>query len=275
MSDITLWQGDCLELMKNIEDNSVDCIICDLPYGTTACKWDSVLDLTVMWREYERIIKTKGAIVLFASEPFATILRHSNINLYRYDWIWNKTHCSNFQMMNFQPGRQHELICVFSKAYAVYTSNDNSMNYYPQKTMRDKYTKNGGGLNTCQMLHGNNMEKIDKVYIDKHPTSILEFNVVSPQQRVHPTQKPIDLLEYLIKTYTKEEDTVLDNCMGSGSTGVACKLLNRNFIGIELNSAYFKIAENRINNVNNGVVLQDGNKKHTLLNIAKERLNDK
>ena len=241
-----LWHGDCLDLMSNIQDNSIDCIICDLPYGTTACKWDSIIDLPSMWKEYERVIKPKGAIVLFASEPFATALRWSNINRYRYDWIWNKTHCSNFQAMNYQPGRQHELICVFSKAKAVYTSNGNSMNYYPQKTLRDKPTRNGGGLKTCKMLHGNNMEKIDKVYYDKHPTSILNFKVVPPKKRVHPTQKPEDLIEFLIKSYTQEGDMVLDNCMGSGTTGVACKNLNRNFIGIEKEQKYFDIAKERL-----------------------------
>ena len=245
-SEIKLYQGDCLELMKNIPDCSVDMILCDLPYGTTDCRWDSIIPLDQLWFEYERIIKPKGAIVLFASEPFATQLRFSRIELYRYDWIWDKTQCSNFQVMNFQPGRQHELICVFSKAKACYTSNDNSMNYYPQKTLRDKPTRNGGALNTCKMLHNNNMEKIDKVYIDKHPTSILTYSVVPPIERVHPTQKPLDLVEYLIQTYSLEGDLVLDNCMGSGTTGVACKHLNRNFIGIELDKTYFKIAEDRI-----------------------------
>ncbi len=241
-----LWQGDCLDLMKNIEDNSIDCIICDLPYGTTACKWDSIIPLEPLWKEYERIIKSKGAIVLFASEPFATALRWSNISLYRYDWIWNKTHCSNFQTMNYQPGRQHELICVFSKAKAVYTSNDNSMNYYPQKTMRDKPTRNGGGLKTCKMLHGNNMEKIDKIYVDKHPTSILDFKVVPPKQRIHPTQKPEDLLDFLVQSYTMKSDLVLDNCMGSGTTGVVCKRLGRQFIGIEQDIKYFNLAKERV-----------------------------
>ena len=245
---LNLICGDCLDKMQEIPNESVACILCDLPYGTTACKWDSIIDLHSMWYEYERIIKPKGAIVLFASEPFATALRWSNINLYRYDWIWNKTHCSNFQTMNYQPGRQHELICVFSKAKAVYTSNDNSMVYYPQKTLRNKPTRNGGGLKTCKMLHGNNMEKIDKIYYDKHPTSILDFKVVPPKQRVHPTQKPEDLLEFLIKSYTNEEDLVLDNCMGSGSTGICCKRLNRKFIGIEKESKYFEIAKERITN---------------------------
>jgi len=245
-NSIRLYQGDCLELMKNIPDNSVDLVCCDLPYGTTACAWDSVIPLDRLWEDYERIIKPKGAIVLFASEPFATQLRTSRLDLYRYDWIWDKTHCSNFQVMNFQPGRQHELICVFSKAKACYTSNGNSMNYYPQKELRDKPTRNGGGLNTCKMLHNNNMEKIDKIYTDRHPTSILTYTVVPPSERVHPTQKPLDLIEYLIKTYSNEGDTVLDNCMGSGTTGVACKHLNRNFIGMELDETYFKIAEDRI-----------------------------
>ena len=248
MVSFKLYQGDCLEVMKEIPDGSIDCIICDLPYGTTACKWDSVIDLTSLWGEYNRIIKPKGAIVLFASEPFATALRWSNIENYRYDWVWDKTHCSNFQMMNFQPGRQHELICVFSWAKAVYTSNDNSMNYYPQKVARETPSRNGGGLNTCKMLHNNNMQQIDKVYYDKHPTSILQFPVVPPQERVHPTQKPVELIEYLIKTYTTENETVLDSCMGSGSTGVACKHLNRGFIGIEFDENYFNIAEDRIEN---------------------------
>ena len=249
MANIDLRLGDCLEILPTLADESIDCIICDLPYGTTACKWDSIIDLSSMWREYERVIKPKGAIVLFASEPFATALRWSNITLYRYDWIWNKTHCSNFQTMNYQPGRQHELICVFSKAKAVYTSNGNSMIYYPQKTLRDKPTRNGGGLKTCKMLHGNNMEKVDKVYYDKHPTSILNFKVVPPKQRVHPTQKPEELIEFLIKSYTQEGDIVLDNCMGSGTTGLCCKKLSRDFIGIEKEETYFKIARERIENV--------------------------
>ncbi len=243
--------GDCLEKMQEIKDNSIDMILCDLPYGTTACKWDSIIPLDSLWKEYRRIITLKGAIVLFASEPFATMLRSSALDLYRYDWIWDKTHCSNFQVMNYQPGRRHELICVFSKAKACYTSNDTSMNYYPQKTMRDKPVRNGGGLNTCKMLHGNNMKKMYNTYVDKHPTSILCYKPVPPKNRKHPTEKPLDLCEYLIKTYSKEGDTVLDNCMGSGTTGVACKILNRNFIGIEKDENYFNIAKGRITSAKN------------------------
>ena len=246
MVNAKLYSGDCLEIMEQLPDKSIDMILCDLPYGTTACSWDSIIPLNLLWKQYERIIKSKSAIVLFANEPFATQLRSSKLEYYRYDWIWNKAHCSNFQLMNFQPGRQHELVCVFSKAKSCYTSNDNSMCYYPQKTLRDAPSRNGGGLNTCKMLNGNNMIKIDKVYNDRHPTSILDFKPIPATQRLHPTQKPVEIIEYLIKTYTKEGETVLDNCMGSGSTGVACKNLNRNFIGIELDENYFKIAKERI-----------------------------
>ncbi len=254
MSNCKLYQGDCLELMKDIPDNSIDLILCDLPYGTTASNWDKLLPLDKLWEQYRRIIVSKGAIVLFASEPFATILRSNALDLYKYDWIWDKTRCSNFQVMNYQPGRRHELICVFSKAKACYTSNNNSMNYYPQKIMREKPIKNGGGLNTCKLLHNNNMKKQYNIYVDKHPTTILNYKIVTPKERLHPTQKPIELLEYLIKTYTNEGDTVLDNCMGSGSTGVACITTNRQFIGMELDENYFNIAKERINNEQNNLM---------------------
>ena len=243
---IKLRCGDCLELMKEIPDKSIDCIICDLPYGTTACRWDSVLPLDDLWDEYKRVIKDKGAIVLFASEPFATVLRNSCLDLYRYDWIWEKNHPSNFQLMNFQPAKIHELICVFSKGKSCYTSNHNSMMYYPQKVKRENPVFNGGGLNSCKLLHNNNMKKQFNVYTDKHPISILHFDTVAPSKRLHPTQKPLELLEYMVKTYSNEGDLVLDNCMGSGTTGVACKKLNRNFIGIEKDEEYFKKAKERI-----------------------------
>ena len=246
MSEITLYHGDCLIEMNKIADKSVDLILTDPPYGTTACKWDSVIPFDEMWEHLNRIIKDNGAIVLFGNEPFSSKLRCSNLEMYRYDWIWDKTHCSNFQVINYQCGRRHELISVFSKGKACYTSNNTSMNYYPQKTKRDKPIRNGGGLNSCEMLHGNNMKKIDKIYTDKTPTSIIQYKVVPPKERLHPTQKPISLLEYLIKTYTKENEIVLDFTMGSGSTGVACINTNRNFIGIEKDEKYFEIAKKRI-----------------------------
>ena len=251
---IDIKQGDCLELMKEIPDKSIDMVLCDLPYGTTACKWDAIIPFNDLWKEYKRIIKPRSAIVLFATEPFATNLRYSNLDWYKYDWIWNKNKPSNFQVMNYQCGRIHELICVFSSGKACYTSNNNSMRYYPQKTKRDKPTRNGGGLKSCKMLHGNNMQQQYNTYTDKHPTSILEFTPIQPRNRLHPTEKPVDLLEYLIKTYTQENDVILDNCMGSGSIGVACINTNRNFIGYEIDEKYFEIAEKRLDECVKGTI---------------------
>lgn len=252
--NITLWHGDCFELMKNIEDNSIDCIICDLPYGTTACRWDAVLDLEQLWTQYKRIISNIGAIILFGQEPFSSVLRMSQIDLYRYDWIWEKQRPSNFQQMGYQCGRVTENIMVFSKAKAVYSGKTKeTMTYYPQMEVREKPRK--APKNTIQgknnILHNYNGSRDiteKRIYTEKYPINILKYNTVEGKNRVHPTQKPVELLEYLIKTYTKENDLVLDNCMGSGSTGVACKNLNCNFIGIEKDDKYFEIAKERIEN---------------------------
>ena len=245
---ITLYHGDCLELMKEIPTESIDMILCDLPYGTTACKWDVIIPLDKLWVEYERIIKSNGVICLFGQEPFSSIVRTSNLKLYRYDWIWQKQKSSNFQLMNYQPGRVQENIMVFSKAKACYTKNGVKISYFPQKEKMEKPRKANAKIyaDSADLLHKYSKANKDnfQVYEERHPISILKFN--TPEHRVHPTQKPIDLLEYLIKTYTQENDLVLDNCMGSGSTGVACKNLNRNFIGIENNKEYFEIAERRL-----------------------------
>ena len=226
--------GDCLELMKDIPDKSIDMILCDLPYGTTACKWDTVIPFEPLWEQYKRIIKDNGAIVLFGSEPFSSYLRMSNIKQFKYDWIWDKKLAGNGILAKKQPLKIHEIISVF-----------NSKTYYPQKT-KGKFRKKMG-LKESQITGGNsfcNETENDEYY----PKSIQEFGIGNLRTgRLHPTQKPVALLEYLIKTYTLEWETVLDNCMGSGSTGVACKNLNRNFIGIELDPEYFKIAEKRIN----------------------------
>ena len=234
MTNIDLRQGDCLELMKDIPDKSIDMILCDLPYGTTACKWDTVIPFEPLWEQYKRIIKDNGAIVLFGSEPFSSYLRMSNIKQFKYDWIWDKKLAGNGILAKKQPLKIHEIISVF-----------NSKTYYPQKT-KGKFRKKMG-LKESQITGGNsfcNETENDEYY----PKSIQEFGIGNLRTgRLHPTQKPVALLEYLIKTYTLEWETVLDNCMGSGSTGVACKNLNRNFIGIELDPEYFKIAEKRIN----------------------------
>jgi len=241
---IDLRKGDCLEVMKSIPSGSVDAIITDPPYGTTACKWDSVIDFDLMWEELNRIIKPNGAIVLFGSEPFSSALRMSNIKNYKYDWVWEKNRGSNFALVKYQPMKEHEIISVFS---------NKTHNYYPIKQKRK-----GKGL---ERIKGNyNVGKSSNITGIKQticttqgqelrqPSSIQKFNTTEKGiKREHPTQKPIALMEYLIKTYTNENETVLDFTMGSGSTGVACKNINRSFIGIEQDEKYFNIAKERIN----------------------------
>lgn len=238
---IELIQGDCLTEMQKIESGSIDAIITDPPYGTTACKWDSVIDFDLMWEQLNRIIKPNGAIVLFGSEPFSSALRMSNIKNYKYDWIWRKNRGSNFAVLKYQPFKEHEIISVFNKH-----------NYYPIKEERSvggkaraKYKINASNTGKREVL--NHIKGIESGYIDKnlrYPSSVQKFNT---EVGKHPTQKPVELMEYLVKTYTNEGDTVLDFTMGSGTTGVAAKNLNRSFIGIEQDPNYFKIAEERIN----------------------------
>ena len=227
---VDLYQGDCLELMPTIADNSIDCIICDLPYGTTACKWDSVVDLPTLWWHYLRIITDVGAIVLFGQEPFSSVVRMSAIDYYRYDWVWQKQRPSNFQQMGYQCGRVTENIMVFSKAKAVYVGKmKKAMNYYPQTTGRDRPRiapkDTIQGTNNVLHPYKGSGAKVKKTYTEKQPINVLNYNTVEGPERVHPTQKPVALIEYLVKTYTKESDTVLDNCMGSGTTGVACTVI--------------------------------------------------
>ena len=238
MSDITLQNGDCLELMQSIPDKSVDCIICDLPYGTTACKWDSVIPFEPLWKSYNRIIKNNGAIILFGSEPFSTTLRMSNLEKYKYDWVWNKKLAGNGILAKKQPLKIHENIMVF-----------NTTIYFPQMTKGKLRAKMTGGMSTnqCDTLRDSSTYQKEYMSDEYYPQSIQEFSMAGMRKnRLHPTQKPVELLEYLIKTYTVEGEIVLDNCMGSGSTGVACVNTGRKFIGIELDKKYFDVAKNRI-----------------------------
>jgi len=231
-----LIHGDCLEVMKNIEDNSVDMILADLPYGTTQCKWDTVIPFESLWIQYKRIIKDNGAIVLFGSEPFSSSLRMSNIKNYRYDWIWRKARPNGFLNAKIMPMKAHEIISVFYKK---------SKKYFPQGlVLKDKQNRNTGTENVYGKV---NKEFKQDVTYTNYPVSVLEYK--NPTNPIHPTQKPVDLCEYLIKTYTNENEVVLDNCMGSGSTGVACNNTNRNFIGIEKDLTYYNIACERINNI--------------------------
>ncbi len=233
-----LLQGDCLEVMKDIPDKSIDMILCDLPYGTTACKWDSIIPFEPLWGQYNRIIKDDGAIVLFGSEPFSSKLRMSNLKMYRYDWIWAKTVASNFAVCKKQPFKKHENIMVFYKKQPTYN---------PQMEDGEPYTdKREKGARNAVVGAGKTVKRqpIDNKGT-RYPSSVQLFSNGN-NNNVHPTQKPVALLEYLIKTYTNEGELVLDNCMGSGSTGVACKNTNRDFIGIELDEKYFNIAKERI-----------------------------
>ena len=229
-----LYHGDCLDIMKDIPDKSVDMILCDLPYGTTTCSWDVVIPFDKLWEQYHRVIKNNGAIVLFGSEPFSSALRMSNIKNYKYDWIWDKVKSNGFLNANRCPMKRHEIISVF-----------NTTKYFPIKEKLDK--PRISKMYKKSECFGDIKEHTEKIITEKYPTSILVFSNANQKHKVHPTQKPTDLLEYLIKTYTNENETVLDNCMGSGSTGVACINTNRNFIGIEKDDKYFKIAEDRIN----------------------------
>ena len=238
---INLYKGDCLDVMKAIPDGSVDAIICDPPYGTTACKWDSVIDFDLMWEQLNRIIKPNGAIVLFGSEPFSSVLRMSNIKMFRYDIIWEKSHARGFLNAWRQPMRKHENISLFYKKQPTYNpilKDKDPKNIRPISKRSRSSQFNGGKFS--------NEAAKRKCPNDKSmPDSILKFNSkVTPIQ--HPTQKPILLMEYLISTYTNENETVLDFTMGSGSTGVAAKNLNRDFIGIEQDEDYFNIANKRI-----------------------------
>lgn len=249
MSEIKLYNGDCLDVMDRLiaEGVKVDAIITDPPYGVTGCKWDSIIPLDKMWVCLNALLKSNGVCCLFSTQPFTSVLIGSNIEKYRYSWVWNKKHGSNFQLAKLQPLRITEDICVFSNAKSANGAKETAI-YYPIKVLRDEPVRNGGGLNTCKLLNKNSMKKQYNVYYDKHPTNILEFDRENQINKLHPTQKPVDLMKYLIKTYTLEGETVLDFTMGSGTTGVACKLLNRSFIGIELDKTYFKVAEERINN---------------------------
>jgi len=232
---INFLLGDCLERMKEIPDGSVDMVLSDPPYGTTQCKWDSVIDLPLMWEQLKRVIKPKGAIVLFCAEPFASTLRVSNIKQYKYDWVWVKDSVTGFLNSKKQPLRNNEQVAVFYKKQP---------NYIPQmRTGFKPYTCRQGDTKTDN--YGKQTGAVTVSDGSRYPLNTIEFK--RDKDKIHPTQKPVALMEYLIKTYTNEGETVLDFAMGSGSTGVAAKNLSREFIGIEMDQGYFDIAQARIN----------------------------
>ena len=238
--DYELWNGDCLELMKDIPDGSVDMILCDLPYGTTKCKWDIVIPFDKLWEQYNRIIKDKGAILLFGSEPFSSKLRISNLRMYKYDWIWKKTKAQGFLNSKKMPLKDYENICVFYKRLPVYNPQGIIYGNF-QNDRKSKYNKG-------EDIYGKEKE-FGISHMSNFPKQIIEFSNPSGKGQLHPTQKPVALLEYLIKTYSQDEEIILDNCMGSGSTGVAALNLHRKFIGMELDENYFNIAKERIEKI--------------------------
>ena len=232
-----LMLGDCLERMADIADGSVDMILADLPYGTTACKWDNVIPFAPMWAHFKRVCKPNAAIVLTASQPFTSALIMSNIKMFKYCWVWEKARPANFPLAKKQPLKYHEDIAVFS---------DISPRYFPEMVAGDKVRKKGTNKGYSGFHKGlDRADYLDKKYTDFYPSSVLKFGN-SNFQLLHPTQKPVALMAYLIRTYTQPGETVLDCTMGSGTTGVACKQEGRNFIGIERDENYFQIASSRI-----------------------------
>lgn len=237
---IQLYQGDCLEVMKNIPDNSIDMILCDLPYGTTACKWDIIIPFNLLWKQYNRIIKDNGAIVLFAKQPFTSQLVNSNLKYFRYELIWQKDKGTDFGNANRKPLNSHENILVFYKKQPTYNKQLFAGKPYTKKNYKNN---DDSDLNFKSDNSG--------IWVNdgfRTPTSVIKYarDNIHKGSNLHPTQKPVALLEYLIKTYTNEGEIVLDNCMGSGSTGMACINTNRNSIGIELDEGYFNVAKERI-----------------------------
>lgn len=239
-----LLQGDCLDLMNKIPDKSIDAIICDLPYGVTACDWDNQLNFEKLWEQYNRIAKENAPVILFSSMPFTVDVINSNRKNFKYCWYWVKNQGTNFFHAKRMPIRKVEEICVF-----------NSKIYYPQITDGHVPTNSAKGYSNGNIYHGDNKRNYEGGSTKRYPTNILEFKCVDNYHRLHPNEKPVELLEYLVKTYTNDGDLILDNCMGSGSTGVAALNLNRSFIGMELDENYFNIANERIESLQKDKVI--------------------
>lgn len=250
--DIKLYHGDCLDVLKTIPDCSIDMILCDLPYGTSACKWDSVIPFDKMWEFCERVIKPLRVICFTGCEPFSSKLRCSNLGLYKYDWIWEKPSGANFLNFKYQPAKVHENIMIFGKGPSSFSKKE-TLIYKPIMEGGKPYKQWSGAQ---RMSYGNSTVRspikscLTENTGERYPRSIQKFSLDS--QKFHPTQKPVALMKYLIKTYTNEGDVVLDFCMGSGTTGVACVETNRSFIGCEIDANYFEIAQKRISGVQKG-----------------------
>lgn len=239
MTQISLLAGDCLESMLRLKDQSIDLILCDLPYGTTQCAWDSIIPLDLLWEQYSRLIKPKGVIALTAMQPFTSLLVASNLQMFRYEWIWEKGNASGFLNANKQPLRAHESVLIFYKEQPTY--NPQMVHDQPRRTTKRKTVNS-----EC---YGKAISLTEYDSTTRHPRSVQFFSSDKQKANYHPTQKPVALMQYLIETYTNEGDWVLDSCMGSGTTGVACVNTGRNFIGIEKEPQYLEVATSRINEV--------------------------
>jgi site-specific DNA-methyltransferase (adenine-specific) len=240
--------GDCLEVMPLLPDKSIDMILCDLPFGTTACKWDSIIPFEPLWGQYERIIKDNGAIVLNASQPFTSELIHSNLKLYKYNWIWKKTRPTGFLHSKNMPLKDYEDICVFSKGIIQHANlTEKRMNYYPQglRACNKKVKRTSKGFEGSMERKSQTNEYV--ATLENFPRMVLE--IPNEGKTIHPTQKPVELCEYLIKTYTQPREIVLDNCIGSGTTAIAALNTGRVFIGIEKEEKYVEIAKKRVSNL--------------------------
>lgn len=253
MKQYKLVHGDCLKLMSKIPNNSVDLILCDLPYGTTACAWDTIIPFDVLWKHYERILTNNGTAVLFGSQPFSSYLIVSNTNLFKYSLVWKKDRATGHVHSKNKPMKIHEDILIFSKGTTVHENQSaNRMTYNPQGLVKlDKPQIRRKSMDNCDaVISTRKSHRVTEREYTNYPISVLEFGRPPDKKRFHPTQKPVELLEYLIKTYSNENDIVLDNTMGSGSTGVAALKTGRKFIGIEKESKYYDIACNRIEEAN-------------------------
>lgn len=252
-----IYHMDCLEGMQVIPSKSVDMILCDLPYGTSACKWDEVIPFAELWAQYERIIKDNGAIVLFGGEPFSSRLRLSNLGLYKYEWKWEKPSGANFLNFKYQPAKVHEDIMVFGKMATSYSRKGN-LSYYPQMEKGAPYTTKEGGQREAghsATFRSQIKQTASENKGTRYPRSILKFKL--DKEKFHPTQKPVALCEYLIKTYTNPGELVLDNCIGSGTTAVAALRTGRRFIGFELDKNYYNIAVQRVRDTEQALIASD------------------
>ena len=239
-----LVHADCFDVFPYIADESVQLILCDLPYNVTGLKWDCLLNMQELWKHYERIIKPNGAIVLTAMQPFTTELIISNKKMFKYTWVWNKVKPGNFLTAKLKPMQNHEDIVIFSKANTA-NCNKNNMLYIPQLEKREKVRKYKKEADS-DIYARKNTTSIEYTTDFKYPKSIIEISNANQKNKLHPTQKPLELMKYLIKTYSNEDDVVMDNCMGSNTTGLACKELNRQYIGIEKDKNYYDVSVSRV-----------------------------